>query len=61
MKYTTLLAAGFEPMISLSLINGRAIACVISISFDRAVPGEDLRAMTFYETLVERVNSMGYY
>ena len=57
----TLLPAGFEPMISLSLINGRAIICVISISFDRSVPGEDLRAMTCYETLADRVNRMGYY
>ena len=56
-----LLAAGFEPIISLSLINGRAIACVISISYDRAVSGEDTRAMACYETLVARINSFGYY
>lgn len=58
---TTLLASGFEPMISLSLINGRAIACVISIAFDRGVPGEDARAMTCYQTLVAQINAMGYY
>ncbi|MFN0104861.1 MAG: FAD-binding oxidoreductase [Bryobacteraceae bacterium] len=57
----TLLSAGFEPMISLTLINGRAIACVISISFDRAVPGEDRRAMNCYESLVANINSLGYY
>ena len=56
-----LLAAGFEPIISLSLINGRAIACVISISYDRAVSGEDASAMACYESLVARVNSLGYY
>jgi 4-cresol dehydrogenase (hydroxylating) len=57
----TLLSAGFEPMISLTLINGRAIACVISISFDRTVPGEDQRAMACYQRLVSRINDLGYY
>jgi len=56
-----LYAAGFEPMISFSLMNGRAIACVISISYDRAAPGEDRRAMSCYENLVARVNAMGYH
>jgi 4-cresol dehydrogenase (hydroxylating) flavoprotein subunit len=54
-------AAGFEPMISLTLINGRAIACVISISFDRQIPGEDERAMACYLTLAERMHGLGYY
>jgi 4-cresol dehydrogenase (hydroxylating) len=56
-----LLAAGFEPMISLTLINGRAISCVISISYDRAIPGEDQRAIDCYRQLAARVNEMGYY
>jgi 4-cresol dehydrogenase (hydroxylating) len=56
-----LMSSGFEPLISLTLINGRAIACVISISFDRAVPGEDLRAVECYERLAARINAMGYY
>src|SRR6185295_8708563 len=47
---------GFEPMISLSLINGRAIAAVISICFDREVPGEDARALACYHRLLEAVN-----
>lgn len=54
-------SAGFEPMISLSLMNGRAIACVISISYDRSIPGEDQRAMHCYENLVCRINAMGYH
>jgi 4-cresol dehydrogenase (hydroxylating) len=56
-----LLAAGFEPMISLTLINGRAIACVISISYDRALPGEDSRAMACYLQLADRMHGLGYY
>lgn len=57
----TLLEGGFEPMISLTLLNGRAISCVTSISYDRDVPGEDERAMACYMRLVSRVNAMGYY
>jgi 4-cresol dehydrogenase (hydroxylating) len=57
----TMLSSGFEPMLSLTLINGRAIACVISISFDRSIPGEDLRALQCYELLVSRINALGYY
>lgn len=56
-----LLESGFEPMISLTLLNGRAISCVTSISYDRAVEGEDERAMACYRRLVARVNAMGYY
>jgi len=56
-----LLGAGFEPMISLTLINGRAIACIISISFDREIPGEDERAMACYLQVAERMHSFGYY
>jgi 4-cresol dehydrogenase (hydroxylating) len=56
-----LLESGFEPMISLTLLNGRAISCVTSISYDRAVAGEDERAMACYRRLVARVNAMGYY
>ena len=56
-----LLESGFEPMISLTLLNGRAISCVTSISYDRAVEGEDERAMVCYRRLVARVNAMGYY
>jgi 4-cresol dehydrogenase (hydroxylating) len=56
-----MLADGFEPMISLTLLNGRAISCVISISYDRAVPGEDDRAIACYRRLAARINEMGYY
>ena len=56
----TLLAAGFEPMISLTMITGRAIACVISISYDRDIAGEDERALACYRTLAEKVTALGY-
>ena len=57
----TLLAAGFEPMISLTMITGRAIACIIAISFDRDIPGEDQRAMACYRALASQVTALGYY
>src|SRR5450759_5223842 len=37
----TLLRYGFEPAISLTMITERSLACVISITYDRHVPGED--------------------
>src|SRR4029450_8983706 len=40
----TLLAHGFEPMLSLSLVTDRALTCVVSICYDPHVPGEDDRA-----------------
>ena len=57
----TLLAANFEPMISFTMITGRAIACIIAISFDRDIPGEDQRAMACYRSLAKKVNALGYY
>ncbi len=58
---TTLLAHGFEPMISLTMITERSVACVISIAYDRDVPGEDPKAMACYNDLQQRLTSLGYY
>jgi 4-cresol dehydrogenase (hydroxylating) len=57
----TLLSFGFEPMISLTMLTARTVLCVISISYDREVAGEDERAMRCYEELVERCTSGGFY
>jgi 4-cresol dehydrogenase (hydroxylating) flavoprotein subunit len=57
----TLLQAGFEPQISFTLLTERSLACVISISFDRDVPGEDQRAMDCYFNLRRRLEAEGYY
>jgi 4-cresol dehydrogenase (hydroxylating) len=56
-----LLAYGFEPMISLTLTTDRAVTCVVSISYDRAVPGEDDRAMQCYHELLDRMTAAGFY
>jgi 4-cresol dehydrogenase (hydroxylating) len=55
-----LLAHGFEPMLSMTLVTERALTCVISIIYDREVPGEDERAMRCYRELLSRLISAGY-
>ena len=57
----TLLAHGFEPMLSLSLVTDRALTCVVSICYDRDVPGEDDRAMQCYRELLDRLTASGYH
>jgi 4-cresol dehydrogenase (hydroxylating) len=56
----TLLRWSFEPMLSVTLITGRAFMCVVSISFDREVPGEDERALACYYELAESFLQRGY-
>jgi 4-cresol dehydrogenase (hydroxylating) len=61
MVETRLLAHGFEPMISFTLLTERAIACVVSITYDRAKPGEDEKAMDCYLELQSELEREGYY
>jgi 4-cresol dehydrogenase (hydroxylating) len=56
-----LLAHGFEPLISITLVTERAITCVVSISYDRDVPGEDARALVCYHALLDALTAAGYY
>lgn len=55
-----LLASGFEPMISLTLLTPRAVYAVISITYDRDVPGEDERALACYAELSGTCLAAGY-
>lgn len=57
----TLLEFGFEPMISLTLLTPRAVYSVISITYDRDVPGEDERAMACYSELSARCTQAGFF
>jgi 4-cresol dehydrogenase (hydroxylating) len=52
---------GFEPCISLTLITERAIACIISISYDREEAGQDERAMACYQDLLRQLAQRGYH
>ncbi len=58
---STLLECGFEPMISLTLITERSVACVISIGYDRDIAGEDRRAMDCFVELKRRLSARGFY
>jgi 4-cresol dehydrogenase (hydroxylating) len=55
-----LLRHGFEPMLSITLITERALICVISITYDREVPGEDRRAMSCYNELQDHLAAKKY-
>jgi len=56
-----LLKHGFEPGMTLTLINQRNIDNVISISYDRSVDGEDERALICYQELSNSLINKGYY
>jgi 4-cresol dehydrogenase (hydroxylating) len=56
-----LLEYGFEPSISMTLITERAVACVISICYDRGEPGQDDQAMACYRHLQQELVGRGYY
>jgi 4-cresol dehydrogenase (hydroxylating) flavoprotein subunit len=56
----TLLQAGFEPQMSMSLATERTLTCVITISYDRDAPGDDSRALECYELLGKALMQRGY-
>ena len=53
--YRVLLEHGFEPAISISMVSERSLACVISITYDRDLPGEDERASRCHDELKRRL------
>lgn len=55
-----LLRHGFEPAISLTMITDRTLACIISIAYDREVPGEDAKVLTCYHELLQMLAQEGY-
>src|SRR5207253_2886752 len=55
-----MLRNGFEPAISFTLLSERAIVGVISLTYDREVPGEDDRAAACYQELTSELDSSGY-
>ena len=56
-----LLAHGFEPGMTLTLINARCLDNVVSICYDRDVPGEDQRALACYAELTQTLIGAGYF
>ncbi len=57
----TLLEFDFEPMISVTLLTERSLSCVITIAYDRCVPGEDEKAMACHRRLLEQLIEAGYH
>lgn len=55
------LAHGFEPGISMTMVTERSLTCVISIGYDRDVAGQDLAAMQCCRALRARLTGMGYH
>lgn len=52
---------GFEPQISLTLLTPRMTCCIVSITYDRAIPGEDAKAKACYDEVTERCMAAGFY
>lgn len=59
-SFELILQHGFEPSMSLVGIQERALHCYISIIYDRAVRGDDDRAMACQKALINELFSMGY-
>lgn len=51
---------GFEPQMSVSLAKERSAICVITISYDRELAGEDAQALKCYRQLAETLVGRGY-
>lgn len=56
----TLIEHGFEPIMSMSLINERSTITTIALTYDRDVEGEDAKAMRAYRILTEALIKRGY-
>ncbi len=52
---------GFEPAISLTVLTDRTLSCIISLAFDREIPGEDERALRCYHDLLDTLAHHGYH
>jgi 4-cresol dehydrogenase (hydroxylating) len=56
-----MLAHGFEPGVTITLITERAMDFVVSIYFDRDIEGEDERALACHDELMANLADAGYY
>jgi 4-cresol dehydrogenase (hydroxylating) len=59
--YDVILSGGFEPMLTITLLTERSASCVISLTYDRRVPGEDEKARTCYQRLLRILAQRGYH
>jgi 4-cresol dehydrogenase (hydroxylating) len=56
-----MLRHGFEPAISITVLTDRTISCILSLCYDRELPGEDDRASACYRELLGLLAANGYY
>jgi 4-cresol dehydrogenase (hydroxylating) len=59
--YDVLLDGGFEPMLTITLLTERSASCVVSMTYDRRVPGEDEKAHSCYVSLLRELARQGYH
>lgn len=52
---------GYEPAMTVQMANGRTVDIVCSITYDRAIPGEDKKARLCHDALFQRLAASGYY
>jgi 4-cresol dehydrogenase (hydroxylating) len=57
----TMLRHGFEPAVSITLLTERTIDCVVNVSYDRDIEGEDERAMACHDDMLRQFCEAGYY
>ncbi len=57
----TITKYGFEPAMTLQMITSRQIDIIVSIAFDRTIPGEDQKAMECHDDLLRKLMSEGFY
>jgi len=57
----TITEHGFEPGMTLQMITARQIDIIVSIAFDRTIPGEDLKAKTCHDDLLQKLIDEGFY
>ena len=51
---------GFEPILSVSLMNERMTVSTVALTYDRAVSGEDERALACYHEMTDVLMRSGY-
>ncbi|MDQ1745091.1 MAG: 4-cresol dehydrogenase (hydroxylating) flavoprotein subunit [Pseudonocardiales bacterium] len=54
------LAHGFEPQIGFDCTDPRTIEAFVTLSFDRDVPGEDERALTCHDAILNSLDQAGF-
>lgn len=51
----------FEPAVTITLLTERTMDCIIAISYDRSIEGEDQHAQACHDELLKKLTESGYY